>query len=103
MNKDSVKHNREVEYVLLQDSVEVSLEEISCRDMAETFNGKPITHLKQREISGANLIGIKDRNGRYIFNPGSDYIIESEDQLFVLGSPEQINMFRKVLEETHEF
>lgn len=92
-----------VEYVLLQDAVEVSLEEISCRNLSETFIGKALSHFRQREISGANIVGIKDRNGRYIFNPGSDYILEAEDQLFVLGSPEQLRIFRKVLEESNEF
>lgn len=92
-----------VEYVLLQDAVEVSLEEISCRNLSDTFIGKSLSHFRQREISGANIVGIKDRNGRYIFNPGSDYILEVEDQLFVLGSPEQLRIFRKVLEESNEF
>ena len=92
-----------VEYVLLQDSVEVSLEEVSCRHISDSFRGKALSHFKQREISGANIIGIKDRNGRYIFNPGSEYILEPEDQIFVLGSPEQLGMFRKALEDTYEF
>lgn len=92
-----------VEYVLLQDSVEVALEEVSCRNISDTFSGKSLSHFRQREISGANIVGIKDRNGRYIFNPGSEYVLESEDQLFVLGSPEQLRMFRKILEESNEF
>ena len=92
-----------VEYVLLQDSVEVSLEEVSCRNIADAFRGKPLSHFKQRDISGANIVGLKDRNGRYIFNPGSDYIIDTEDQLFVLGSPEQLNMIRKVLNKTDDY
>lgn len=92
-----------VEYVLLQDSVEVSLEEVSCRNIADVFRGKALMHFKQREISGANIVGIKDCNGRYIFNPGSDYVLDAEDQIFVLGSPEQHNMFRKVLEDADEF
>lgn len=92
-----------MEYILLQDSVEVSFEEISCQGLSDTFRGKVLSHFKQREISGANIVGIRDRNGRYVFNPGSDYVIESEDQFFVLGSPEQLRMFRRVLEETNEF
>lgn len=92
-----------VEYVLLQDSVEVSLEEISCRDISDSYRGKSLSHFKQREISGANLIGIKDKNGRYIFNPGSEYVLEPEDQLFVLGAPEQLRMFRRVLEDSNEY
>ena len=92
-----------IEYILLQESVEVSFEEVSCRDLSDTFRGKPLSHFRQREISGANIVGIKDRNGRYVFNPGSDFILEPEDHLFVLGSPEQLRVFRKVLEETNEF
>lgn len=92
-----------VEYVLLQDSVEVSLEEVSCRNMADVYEGKPLSHFRQREISGANIVGIKDRNGRYIFNPGSDYILDSEDQMFVLGAPEQVRAFRKILEDNDEY
>lgn len=92
-----------VEYVLLQDSIEVSLEEVSCRNIADVFRGKPLMHFRQREISGANIVGIKDGNGRYVFNPGSDYVLDADDQLFVLGSPEQHNIFRKILEDTDEF
>ncbi|MFA9391226.1 MAG: TrkA family potassium uptake protein [Prolixibacteraceae bacterium] len=92
-----------VEYILLQDAVDVSLEEISCVNLSESFIGKRLSHFKQREISGANIIGIKDRNGRYMFNPGSEYILDVEDQLFVLGAPEQLRMFRKILEDTNEF
>lgn len=92
-----------VEYVLLQDSVEVSLEEVSCRNLSSEFRGKPLSHLRQRDISGTNIVGLKDKNGRYVFNPGSDFIIDSEDQFFVLGSPEQLNVFRKVINEQDEF
>jgi voltage-gated potassium channel len=88
-----------MEYILLQDSIEVSLEEVSCRHMSSNYINNPLSHFKQREISGANIVGLKDRNGRYFFNPGSDYILGSEDQFFVLGSPEQIRMFRKILED----
>lgn len=92
-----------VEYVLLQESIEVALEEISCKNISETFCRKPLSHFKQRDISGANIVGVKDRNGRYIFNPGSDYILDPESQFFILGSPEQINMFRKGLNDDNEF
>jgi voltage-gated potassium channel len=92
-----------IEYILLQESAEANFEEISCRNLAQCFSGKPLSHFKQREISGTNIIGIRNRKGKYIFNPGSDYILTAEDQFFVLGSTEQINMFRKALEDTDEF
>lgn len=92
-----------MEYILLQDSVEVSFEEVSCHELSDNFRGKPLSHFKQREISGTNIVGIKNRDGNYIFNPGSDYVIQTEDQFFVLGSPEQLRMFRKVMEDGNEF
>ena len=91
-----------LENMILQKPTEVSLEEVSCINIADGFIGKPILHLKRRDISGSNIIGVRDRNGKFIFNPGSEYIMESEDLMFVLGTREQIRIFRKVLEETND-
>lgn len=88
-----------LEYILLQQAKEVSLEEIKCTNMANSFKDKSMTHLKQRDISGTNIIGVKDKEGRYHFNPGSDYLLNTEDCIFVLGSPEQLYIFRKNLED----
>ena len=88
-----------LEYIMLQQAKEVSMEEIKCAEMASIFTEKSVAHLKQRDISGTNIIGVKDKDGRYHFNPGSEYILSREDCLFVLGSPEQIYIFRKSLEE----
>lgn len=83
-----------LEYILLQKTKDVSLEEISCKNLAQCFVGKSISELKVREISGANIIGIKISGARYVFNPDPKMILSRNDQLFVLGNPEQI---RKLL------
>ncbi len=88
-----------LEYIMLQQAKEVSMEEIKCGNMANCFKDKSMTHLKQSDISGTNVIGVKDKNGQYHFNPGSDYLLNVDDCIFVLGSPEQLYIFRKTLEE----
>ncbi len=87
-----------LEYILLQKTQDVSLEEVSCRNLAQQFVGRSIHDLKVREISGANVIGIKTGGARYIFNPDPKMIISRNDQLFVLGSPLQIKKMKEALE-----
>jgi voltage-gated potassium channel len=87
-----------LEYILLQKTQDVSLEEISCRNLAQQYVGKSILDLKVREMSGANIIGIKTGAARYIFNPDPKMIVSRNDQLFVLGSPIQIKKMKETLE-----
>jgi len=92
-----------VESILLQDERDVSLEEVSCRNISSAFLGQPISHFKQRDISGAYIIGIKHTNGKYSYNPGSDYVFKSDELIFVLGSREQLTIFRRIFKETDEY
>ena len=91
-----------VEYILLQKSKDVSIEEVSCSKMAKRFVGKSISELRVRDISGANIIGIKISGARYVFNPSPDMVLSRNDQLFVIGRPEQINKMRKEMEADAE-
>ena len=79
-----------LDYILLQSTNEVNLEEIYCSKMSENLKGKSLSELKFHNISGANIIGMKKFGGEYVFNPDPGTILESEDKLFVLGSQEQI-------------
>jgi len=87
-----------LEYILLQQSKDVSLEEISCTNMASYFLNKPIKILYDKDHSGILLIGIKISGAKYVFNPDPSVTLSRGDQLFVLGSPLQISEFRNVLE-----
>jgi voltage-gated potassium channel len=87
-----------VEYILLQNSKEVSLEEISCTHMATSFVNKPIKDLRAKDQSGINIVGIKISGAKYVFNPDPELTLSRGDQLFVLGSPNQIEQFRNLLE-----
>jgi voltage-gated potassium channel len=87
-----------LEYILLQKSRDVSLEEVSCKNLSHRFVGKSIADLKVREISGANIVGIKISGARYVFNPDPNMILSRNDQLFVLGTPEQIQKLQEVMQ-----
>jgi len=86
------------ESILLQKTQDVSLEEVSCRNLAQRHVGKSILDLKVRELTGANIVGIKTGGSRYIFNPDAKMIISRNDQLFVLGNPEQIKKMKELME-----
>jgi voltage-gated potassium channel len=87
-----------LEYILLQKTQDVNLEEVSCRNLSQQYVGKSIQDLKVREVSGANIIGIKTGGARYIFNPDPKMIVSRNDQLFVLGSPGQIKKMKEKLD-----
>jgi voltage-gated potassium channel len=87
-----------LEYIMLQSSDDVNLEELSCESMASCFINKSIKELGVRNITGANIVGLK-KDGKYIFNPNPDVILSSDDQLFVLGDPEQLMKLKQLLEK----
>ncbi|HAQ21462.1 MAG TPA: potassium channel protein [Prolixibacteraceae bacterium] len=87
-----------LEYILLQQSKDVSLEEISCTQMATCFVNKALKVLHAKDKSGINIIGIKISGAKYVFNPDPELTLSRGDQLFVLGSPVQIKEFRNLLE-----
>ena len=87
-----------MEYILLQRNRDVSLHEVHCRKMSETNLGKTIGELKMGSVTGTTIIGLKNGDGKYVFNPGVDYPLSPKDQLFVLGSPEQVKSLNSYLE-----
>jgi voltage-gated potassium channel len=60
--------------------------------------GKTIGELKMGSVTGTTIIGLKNGDGKYVFNPGVDYPLGCKDQLFVLGSPEQVKSLNRYLE-----
>ncbi|HPF50412.1 MAG TPA: potassium channel protein [Draconibacterium sp.] len=88
-----------IEYILLQKTNDVSLEEVSCKRLAQRFVGKSIGELRVREKTGANIVGIKISGARYVFNPDPQLILSRNDQLFVLGNHDQIKKLHELMEE----
>jgi voltage-gated potassium channel len=86
-----------VEYIMLRESDGVHIEELSCEDLSATFVEKTIGEWSIRSETGANIIGIKTSDNKYIVNPPPTQKISNDDQLFVLGNPTQIENLKKVL------
>lgn len=86
-----------VDFLLLQSAESVVLEEISCGDLAACFAGKSIVELDIRNTSGANIIGLKREDKSYLINPLPETKLSVSDQLFALGTKEQINLLRKTI------
>ncbi|PLX12772.1 MAG: potassium channel protein, partial [Marinilabiliales bacterium] len=86
-----------LEYIMLRESDEMCIEEISCQDLSSQFTEKTIGEWSIRSETGANIIGLKTADNKYIVNPTPDVKISLNDQLFVLGNPEQIQKLKKVM------
>lgn len=86
-----------LDYIMLQKTKDVNLEEISCENLASHFEDSTIEQLKIKNVTGSNIVGLKKDDGSYIFNPPSDLKISRKYQLFVLGNPEQITKLRLMI------
>jgi len=83
--------------ILLKSGVDVNLVEIACKDLHISFLNRNIGDLNIRKISGANLIGLKNKSGTYIFNPSAELVLNPDDKLFAIGTPQQITKLKEVL------
>jgi voltage-gated potassium channel len=86
-----------LEYVMLQSSESVALEELSCEKLASCFAGKSIRELDIRNESGANIIGMKREDNSFLINPLPEITLTPHDQLFVLGTKRQIQRLKKII------
>lgn len=86
-----------LEYILIQGANDVNLEEIDCSKLHPNLIGKTIGELGIRNKSGANIIGMKNLDNIYSFNPSADTKIDSKNKLFVLGTKSQVASFNKIL------
>ncbi len=86
-----------VEHLMLRETEGVYIEEMSCTKMTDEFKEKTIGEWSIRSTTGANIIGLKTADNKYIVNPTPDVKISKNDQLFVLGTSEQIKNLKKVM------
>ncbi len=75
--------------------IEFYLDELSGSELQEDIYGKTIRELEIRNKFGANIIGFKSADGKYIVNPSPETIIKPDSKIFLLGSHEQINKLRE--------
>jgi voltage-gated potassium channel len=86
-----------VDFMLLQSAENVVLEEITCNSIATCYEGKSIRELDLRNVSGANIIGIRREDKSYMINPLPTTELHSTDKLFVLGTRKQIVQLKNLL------
>ncbi len=88
-----------LDQILLQSSSEVIIEEIFCERLANCIEGKTLRELGIRKDLEVNIIGIRNEDGTYFYNPPGGTMLTRGKQLFVLGHRSQINALRKLLIE----
>lgn len=86
-----------LEFIMLQSSENMALEEISCKTIAACFEGKSIRELDIRNESGANIIGLRREDRSYIVNPLPEVVLTSKDKIFALGTKKQISCLKELL------
>jgi voltage-gated potassium channel len=73
---------------------DLQLEEYMFNELKEDFKNKTIKELDIRQNTGATVIGVKDPEKGFIFDPNSETIIKKGDVLIVLGSHESLKKFQ---------
>lgn len=86
-----------MDHVSLHGDDPTTLEEIVCSEMSESLQLKTIFEIGIRKVTGANIIGYKTPDGRYVLNPNPDTRVIPGTKLFVLGTPDQITKMREIL------
>jgi voltage-gated potassium channel len=75
-------------------NTDLVLDEIRVSEMKPEFLDKTIRDLDIRNMTGVNIIGFKDSQDGFIFNPTPDTAMEEGDVIIILGTPIEIRTFR---------
>lgn len=78
---------------------QLELEECNYEELRSEFRGRTIRDLDVRNKTGATVIGFKDDQEGFKFNPSPDTLVGQDDILIILGTHECIKEFRKVYTE----
>lgn len=68
----------------------LQLEELMFNELKDVYKNKTIKELDIRKNTGATVIGVKDPEKGFIFDPNSETIIKKGDILIVLGSHDSL-------------
>ena len=85
-----------MDYISAQGQIDINLEEISFDELPANFKNKSITEIGIRQLTGANIIGLKGSDGEFVINPKPDTLITSRIKMFVLGTPNQIKKLKEL-------
>ncbi len=86
-----------LEHLTIHSDTPTHLNEIICNELSPELMHKPISELGIRKKSGANIIGFKTATGDFIINPSPDTKLMPSSKLFVLGTKEQIEVMKEII------
>ncbi len=93
-----------IEAIMMRNEKIVNIVVISCKnEMHKNYYHKTIRQLNIRKVTGANLLGLKNETGEFVYNPSPDIKLIPQYKLFALGTPQQIDNLRKLLSEAPKF
>jgi voltage-gated potassium channel len=87
-----------LEHLSIHGDEPTNLEEIVCNFLSENEKYKTINELGIRKKTGANIIGFKKPDGKFILNPGPDTEVIPGSKFFILGTREQVDKMKELLQ-----
>jgi len=90
-----------LDYMILQSSENVLLDEIALEPITDFFNGRTLRDLEKHNDTGAKIIGLKQQDRVFMVNPLPETIITARDKLFALGTKKQILLLRNLIADNN--
>lgn len=82
-----------LEVMTLGEDIDLFLEEVIIRENAK-LKDKTLAEVKIPQEIGLIVIAIRKKEGRFLYNPKSDTLLEAGDALIVLGKPSQVDQLK---------
>ncbi|MHC4267916.1 MAG: potassium channel family protein [Planctomycetota bacterium] len=76
-------------------NMEIQIEEVVVEE-ASSLVGKTIKEADVRAKNWVIIVALKKENGKILFNPRADTLIEAGDKVAVIGEPEHFKQFEKM-------
>lgn len=89
--------NEFVDILSGQAGADVQLEEFSYDILKKHLVGTTIADLNIRKLSGANVIGLKLKDGSYVVNPNINRVLEEDQKLIILGNSSQMETLKNII------
>jgi voltage-gated potassium channel len=74
----------------------INIEEFLLSKLKPEINAQHLLNHNMIKRTGANVIGLRDKNGKYIVNPAPNLLTDSDCVLIAMGSEKQLNALREL-------
>ena len=82
-----------LDIVMHSDEIELRMEDICVREKSE-LDGCEIGTGRIREKTGANIIGLRLKEGQYKVSPAPDTVLRADDVIVALGTKDQLHLLQ---------